>query len=84
MKTQILKHEKNELEIKIDNTTVAEILRVYLNENGVEFAAWRKEHPTKPATMRIQSSEKTVKKEISEAVSNIKKDLNKVVSLVKK
>ena len=84
MEIEILKQDKNEIELKVDNPTVAEILRVYLNENGVEFAAWKREHPTKPVIMKIVSSGKTVKKEVSESVENIKKDLNKILSLVKK
>ena len=82
MNLEIIKTEKNDVELKIDNTTVAEILRVYLNEQGNEFAAWRREHPSKPATMRIESG-KNVKKEISDAVSAIKKDLNKISKTVK-
>ena len=84
MEIEILKQDKNEVELKVDNPTVAEILRVYLNENGVEFAAWKREHPTKPVIMKIVSSGKTVRKEVSESVANIKKDLNKILSLVKK
>ena len=84
MEIEIIKQEKNEIELKVDNITVAEILRVYLNNNDVEFAAWRREHPSKPVIMRIESSGKTVKKEVSEAVSAIKKDLNKIVTSVKK
>ena len=80
----MIKQEKNEIELKIDNTTVAEILRVYLNEQGSEFAAWRREHPAKPALMRITSSGKTVKKEVSEAVAAIKKDLDSLLKSVKK
>ena len=84
MEIEIIKQEKNEIELKVNNITVAEILRVYLNNNDVEFAAWRREHPSKPVIMRIESSGKTVKKEVSEAVSAIKKDLNKIVTSVKK
>ena len=84
MEVEVLKQEKNEMEVKVDSVTVAEILRVYLNQGGAEFAAWRKKHLTEPAILRIESSGKTVKKEISDAVSAIKKDLGKIVSLVKK
>jgi len=84
MELEVLKSEKNLVEIKIDNVTVAEILRAYLNEQGVEFAAWRREHPSKPAQMRIESSGKTVKKEVSDAVAAISKDLSKIVSGIKK
>jgi DNA-directed RNA polymerase subunit L len=84
MESEILKEDKNEIEVSMDNATVAEILRVYLNEQGVDFAAWRKEHPTKPAIMKVQSSGRTAKKEISDAISSIKKDLNKISSSIKK
>lgn len=84
MNIEIIKQEKNEVELKIDNQTIAEILRVYLNQQGIEFAAWKKEHPTKPIIFRIHSSSKTVKKAISDSVTAIKKDLDKIASLVKK
>ncbi|MEK6846626.1 MAG: RpoL/Rpb11 RNA polymerase subunit family protein [Nanoarchaeota archaeon] len=76
MEVEIVSQSANELELKIDNLTVAEILRVYLNEQGIKFAAWRREHPTKPIVFRIESSGKTVKKAVSEAVAAISKDLN--------
>ena len=77
MNIEILSQEKNEMEMKIDNPTIAEIVRVYLNKQGIDFAAWRKEHPTKPLIFRIKSTDKTIKKVISEASSAIKKDLDK-------
>ena len=84
MNTEIIKQEKNDLEVKLDNPTIAEILRVYLNKEEVDFAAWRKEHPSKPVTIKIQTSNKTVKKAVSDAVSSIKKDLEKISSNLKK
>jgi len=84
MNIEVVKQEKNEVELKIDNLTVAEILRVYLNNNGVEFAAWKREHPSKPLLFRIESSGKTVKKAVSEAVDAIKKDCDKVLGAIKK
>ena len=83
MKIEILSHDKNNLEIKLNNPTVAEILRVYLNAQGIEFAAWRREHPTKPIIFKIQSEGKTVKKALSEAGEAIKKDLEKITAVVK-
>lgn len=84
MQIEIISQEKNEIELKIDNSTIAEILRVYLNAQNIEFAAWRKEHPTKPLIFKIKSSDKTVKKAVSDAVSSIKKDLEKIASILKK
>ncbi len=84
MNIEILKHDKNDIELKIDNPTIAEIMRVYLYNQGIEFAAWKKEHPTKPLIMKIQSSGKTVKKTISDAVAAVKKDLDKISAAIKK
>ena len=56
MEIEVMQESKDDIELKIDNLTVAEVLRVYLNEQGIEFAAWRREHPSKPATFRIKSS----------------------------
>ena len=76
MEVEVVSHSANECDIRIDNLTVAEIVRVYLNAQGIKFAAWRREHPTKPLVFRIESSGKTVKKAVSEAVSAIEKDLD--------
>jgi len=84
MEVEIVTNEKNLMEIKVDNLVVAEILRVYLNKAGVEFAAWRKEHPTKPLIFRIEVKNGTVKKAVSDVISDIKKDLSKINALVKK
>ena len=84
MNIEISKQEKNEVEFKIDNQTIAEILRVYLNNEEVDFAAWKKEHQTKPLIMKIQTSNKTAKKALNDAVESIRKDLDKISSSVKK
>ena len=59
MELQILSDEKNSAEFKIDNVSVAEILRVYLNQvEGVRLAAWKREHPSKPLMFKIECEEK--------------------------
>ncbi len=84
MNIEITKQEKNEIDLKIDNQTIAEIIRVYLKDEEVEFVAWKKEHPTKPLIMKIQTSNKPVKKAVSDAISAIKKDLEKISIDLKK
>ena len=42
---EIVKGEKGDIELKTNDVTLVEILRVYLNKEGVDFAAWRREHP---------------------------------------
>lgn len=82
MQIDVISMEKGEADIQVDNVTVAEILRVYLNENGVDFAAWRREHPSKPIIMKIKAS--GVSKAVSDAVASIKKDCSALVGELKK
>lgn len=84
MNIEVLKNEKNDVELKIDNLTVAEILRIYLYEQGVDFAAWRREHPSKPLIFKIESNDKNVKKIVADTVSAIKSDCDKILKVVKK
>lgn len=81
---EIIKSEKNEIELKIDNITIAEVLRAYLYENGADFAAWRREHPSKPVIFKIQSAGKGAKKSVSDAINAINKDCDKILSVLKK
>ncbi|MEK6908994.1 MAG: hypothetical protein AABX23_03005 [Nanoarchaeota archaeon] len=76
MNVEIISAESDLIELRVDNLTVAELLRVYLNQNGIKFVAWRRDHLTKPVILRIESSGKTAKKAISEAIININKDLD--------
>lgn len=84
MNVTIVKSEKDDMEIHLDNQTLAELVRAYLNEQGVKFAAWRKEHPSKPIVMRVQTSAGTVKKAIVDAIESIQKDLDSLTNLIKK
>ena len=85
MEIQILKDEKNELEIKLDNQTIAEIVRVYLNkDSNVKFSAWKKDHATETFTLKIVSEGKSAKKALEDAIEKIKKDLSKYAEEFKK
>ena len=85
MEMNILRNEKEELELETDSLTMVEILRVYLNKDSdVTFAAWKREHPTKKPILLVKTKGKSAKKAIEEAVSEIKKDLEKVEDEFKK
>ena len=84
MNIEIVNAEKDDIELKIDNPTIAELLRMYLHAQGIKFAAWRREHPSKPVIMRIQTSSGTVRKAVSEAISAVQKELDALVASVKK
>jgi len=84
MEVKIIKSDKNEIEVKIDNITVAEILRVYLNKQGVEFVAWRKDHPSQPVNFKIMAGKgKDVKKLLGNAISAIKGETDSIVKGLK-
>ncbi len=79
MELKVLKSSKDEIELEVDDLTLAEILRVYLNrDSSVSFAAWRREHPTKNPVLLVRTKGKSAKKAISDAVSEITKELEKI------
>ena len=85
MEAKVLADEKNVLELELNDLTIAEVLRVYLHkDSNVEFAAWRRDHPTKPITLRIETKGKTAKKALQDAVALIEKESNKLVEQMKK
>jgi len=86
MEFKYLKQENNEAEILLDNLTIAEILREYLNQDSkVEFAAWRREHPMKKEViLRIETKGKTPKKALQDSVTRIEKELDSLVRELKK
>lgn len=83
MDVEVLKSEKNELDVQVDNSTIAELLRCVLNEQGVNLAVWRRDHPSKPAVMKIKTSNKTAKKAVGDAVDAVKKELDGLVKGIK-
>jgi DNA-directed RNA polymerase subunit L len=85
MEVKIIKDEKENLIIELDNQTVAEILRVYLNqEDAVEMAAWKREHHDKPVILEIRSKGKSARKILEDAASAIEKDSGKYLEEFKK
>jgi len=84
MEAKFLRDEKNDAEIELDNSTVAEVLRAYLNkDSSVEFAAWKKEHPTENPVLKIKTRGKTAKKALSDAAALIEREGDKLVKSFK-
>lgn len=78
MEIKILRDEKNELEFQIDNQTIAELVRVYLNEDdSVKLGAWKKEHYSKPLILKVITDGKSAKKALQDAIAKARKDLEK-------
>lgn len=85
METKIIKDEKNDLEVEINNQTVAELIRVYLNKDDkVKLGVWKKVHYSKPLILKIVTDGKTAKKALSEAIAKANKDLDKYKDEFKK
>tara|TARA_Y100000296_G_scaffold52850_1_gene60459 strand:+ start:4364 stop:4627 length:264 start_codon:yes stop_codon:yes gene_type:complete len=85
MELNILKNLKDEIEVELENLTIAEILKVYLNkDSSVTFAAWKREHPTKNPVFLVKTKGKSPKKALSDAVNLITKDLDKFENDFKK
>lgn len=85
MEVKILSSLKEEIEIELDNLTIAEILRAYLNQDeNVIFAAWKRDHPTKNPILLVKTKGKTPKKAIKDAINSITKELDKVENDFKK
>jgi len=85
MKVNILKEEKNELEVQIEDQTIAELVRVYLNEDSdVKLGAWKKEHYSKPVILKIVTNGKTAKKALHDTIAKAQKDLKKYSDEFKK
>ncbi|MBP7708149.1 hypothetical protein KA107_00565 [Candidatus Pacearchaeota archaeon] len=82
MMIKILKDEKNEVDVEMDNLTVVEILRVYANENGAKVAAWRRDHPTKNPVLHVEGE--NASKILQKAVVALQKDLDKYSEEFKK
>lgn len=79
MDIEYIKQEANDLEVRIPEVTLAEILRVYLNEDSaVTFAAWRRFHPTEAPTLAVKTKGKDAKKALLDALSLADKELASV------
>jgi len=85
MEIEVLKDEKNELEVQLDNQTIAELVRFYLNQDDtVKLGVWKKEHYSKPVVLKVKSEGKSAKKALHDAIAKAQKDLKKYSDEFKK
>jgi DNA-directed RNA polymerase subunit L len=85
MEVKIIKNEKDDILLEMDNQTVAELLRVHLNEDdNVQMAAWKREHPDKPVIFQIKTKGKSAKKALEDAAAEIEKETEKILDEFKK
>jgi DNA-directed RNA polymerase subunit L len=85
MEVKILKSSKDEIVVQLENLTIAEVLRAYLNrDSAVGFAAWKREHPSEKPILKINTKGKTAKKALNDAISAAVKDLDRIETDFKK
>ena len=85
MEINVIKAEKDELQIELDNLTIAEVLRAYLNrDEDVKLAAWKRENPGKNPVLLVRTKGKTAKKAVQDAISLIEKESGKILDDFKK
>lgn len=82
MEIKVLNQDKNSIELQIDSLTVVELLRAYLNKEGADFAAWKRNHPTEDPILRVEGD--NAKKLVLKAVEAVQKDLDKFLEEYKK
>jgi len=82
MMIKILKDEKNEVELEMDNLTIVELLRVYCNKEGAKIAAWKRDHPTKNPILHVEGE--NASKIVQKAIASIQKELDKYSDEFKK
>jgi DNA-directed RNA polymerase subunit L len=78
MEIEILKDEKNELDVKVNDLTVVELLRHYLNKNGADLAVWRKEHLDEAPVLHIEAP--NPKKLLKDTIKNLQKEISAIES----
>lgn len=82
MEVKILKDEKNELDIELSSLTIAEVLRVYLNKQGVKLVAWKRSHQAANPILHIEAD--NPKKMLKSAIAMLEKEIDKTVEEFKK
>ena len=82
MEITVLRDEKQILEVEIDNLTVAEVLRMYLNDEGAKLAVWKRDHPSKNPVLHIEDS--NPKKLLKNAIAKLDKEIDAAVASFKK
>ena len=85
MEVKVLKNEKEYLELEINNLTIAELIRNELwQDDAVEIAAWKREHPSKQPVLILKTKGKTAKKVLSDCVERISRMNEKILEEFKK
>lgn len=82
MEIKVLSENKTSMDIEIDNLTIVELMRVYLNKEGAKMAAWKRDHPSKNPVLHVEAE--NPKKLVQKAIESAKKDLETIGTDFKK
>lgn len=85
MEIKVIKCEKEELEIELDNLTIAELIRNLLwKDKATEFAAWKRDHPTKNPRIILRTKGKDAKKVLLETIESAREMNSELIKEFKK
>ena len=85
MECKIIKQEKDELQIEIDNLTLAELLRNELwQDKATKMAVWKRDHPTKNPILVLKTDGKAAKKVLQDTLEKIQDKDNDLLKSFKK
>jgi len=85
MEVKILNSSKTEIEFQVSSLTLAELFRVYLNDDPeIVFAAWKRRHPTEDPILKVKTKSKDVLKVINSTFETISKEIEKFKEDLKK
>ena len=80
MEVKFLKNDKNDVEVQLEDLNLAEILRIYLNNDSeVTFVAWKRQHMTEDPILKIKTKSKDVKSVVKSAIEAITSDLDSIL-----
>ena len=84
MEINIIKQDKNHLEIELDNLTIAEFLRNELwGDSATELAAWKRTHPSKNPILVLRTKGKTAKAVFNATLTKLKKNNQEILTKFK-
>lgn len=85
MEINIIKKEKNYIEIELDNLTIAELLRDMLwQDKSTQLAAWKREHPSKNPHLILRTEGKEAKRVLLDTIERVQKLNSDMLSEFKK
>ncbi|MGK0209698.1 MAG: DNA-directed RNA polymerase subunit L [Patescibacteria group bacterium] len=82
MEIKVLLDEKKVLEVEVDNVTIAEVVRMYLNDGGASLAVWHRSHPNEKPIIRVEGD--NPKKLMATAIDAVVNDIDSTVESFKK